>query len=92
MTPTEQLTPADHRTELIDAVQCLLLRQLPSEPIAYVWPEHHRILFRTANGHHADVEVLVNFDVVPIAQKTSQPKNYSVPVPTESTANRSVTP
>ena len=67
MTPTEQLTIADHRTELIDAAQCLLLRQLPSEPIAYVWPEHHRILFRTGDGRTGDVELLVNWDV-PIAQ------------------------
>ena len=85
MTPTEQLTIADHRTELIDAAQCLLLRQLPSEPIAYAWPEPHRILFRTAGNRTGSVDLFVNWDVVQsVTQKTSQPQNHSAPTPTES--------
>jgi hypothetical protein len=56
---------ADHRAELIDAALHLLARQLPSEPIAYIWPERHRVLFCTADGRTGDVEVLVNFEVLP---------------------------
>jgi len=84
MTPTEQLTPADHRTELIDAVQCLLLRQLPSEPIAYVWPEVNRILFRTSDDHTGDVELLVNWDVAAVTQNTAGEELNCAPVSTES--------
>ena len=87
MTPTEQLTIADHRTELIDAVQCLLLRQLPSEPIAYAWPEPHRILFRTADNRTGDVEVFVNWCVTRVTQKGAQDgagEIYSAQVSTES--------
>jgi hypothetical protein len=71
---TAHITPADHRDELVDAALALLARQLPSQPIANLWTEPHRIAFLTADGRTGDVEVLVNWDVVT----------------TESTANRSV--
>ena len=73
---------ADHRSSLVEAVLCLLERQLPSV-IAYVWPEQHRILFRTGDGRTGDVEVIVNWDV-PVTQNAAG--ENSAPVPTESSS------
>ena len=85
MTTPTHITTVDQRSALLNAVECLLERQLPAEPIAYVWPEQHRILFRTAGDRTGSVDVLVNFDVVPIAQDCAA-TNYSAPAPTEPTA------
>jgi len=75
MTTDAHITPTDRRGELIAEGTRLLARQLPSQPIAYIWLEPHRIAFCTADGRTGDVEVLVNWDVAAI----------------ESTANGSVT-
>jgi len=56
------LIPVDHRDELADAALRLLARQLTSHQIAYVWPESHRVLFRTADGRDGDVQVFVNWN------------------------------
>jgi hypothetical protein len=63
MTTDACITPADHRDELIAEAARMLARQLPSQPIAYLWPERHRIAFRTGDGRTGEVEVLVNWDV-----------------------------
>lgn len=65
MTPAPQSTTADRRSDLLAAALRLVERQMPAKPIAYVWPEQDRVLFRTADGRTGDVEivVLVNWDV-----------------------------
>ena len=87
MTPAPQPTPVDHRSDLVDAVLRLLEHQLPAEPIAYAWPEPHRILFRTADNRTGDVEVFVNWCVTRVTQKGAQDgagEIYSAQVSTES--------
>jgi hypothetical protein len=68
------ITPADHRSELIAEAARMLARQLRSEPIAYIWPERHQILFRTTDGRTGNVEVFVNWDVA----ATESPASGSV--------------
>ena len=62
MTIDAHIAPTDHRDDLADAALRLLARQLTSARIAYVWPESHRVLFRTADGRDGDVQVFVNWN------------------------------
>ena len=74
MTPPTYIELADRRSDLVDAVQCLLERQLRSHQVTWIWPDTGRILFATADGCTGDVEVLVNWDVVQsVTQKYSAP-------------------
>ena len=85
MTPAPQITtPVDHRDALVYAALHLLQRQLPAEPIAYLWPEADRILFRTSDDHTGDVELLVNWDVAAVTQNTAGEELNCAPVSTES--------
>ena len=85
MTIPTHIPTIDRRSDLGAAVYQLVLRELRSHQISYIWPEQHRILFRTADNRTGSVDLFVNWDVVQsVAQKTSQPKNYSAPTPTES--------
>ena len=78
-----QIPTADRRSDLAAAVECLLERQFRlHQVISYIWPEQHRILFATADDQTGSVDVLVNWDVLPVAQKGAD-ENYSAPAPTE---------
>lgn len=59
------LDPADPRDALAAAVRALLERQLHGCEVAHCWPEENCVLIRTADGKQGDVEVAVNWDVVP---------------------------
>lgn len=57
-------TPSNSH-HLTAAVTAMLERQLRGCEVAYCWPEAHRVRIRTADGRVGDVEVVVNWDVVP---------------------------
>ena len=91
MTIPTHIPTIDRRSDLGAAVYQLVLRELRSHQISYIWPEQYRVRLATADDRTGSVDLLVNWDVSAVAQKTSQPKNYSTPVHTEPAAYRSLT-
>ena len=49
--------------ELLDLSAGMVARHLSSHEITHIWPEQHRILFRTAGGETGEVEVCVHWDI-----------------------------
>ena len=87
MTIPTHIPTIDSRSDLGAAVYQLVLRELRSHQISYIWPEQHRILFRTADNRTGDVEVFVNWCVTRVTQKGAQDgagEIYSAQVSTES--------
>ena len=79
MTIPTHIPTIDRRSDLGAAVYQLVLRELRSHQVTYIWPEQHRILFRTGDGRTGDIELLVNWDLMQVAQNTAGEESSAAP-------------